>query len=564
MSENVNNFGDRLQERWSLLTETQRDHIKLVVVLLVLAALGYVGYLFLREPLREWRGRKALAQAEEYLEQGEYRDALLALKRATILTPKDPATWRVVAGHLDRLGLAEAVVAHENLAQLNPGDPAQQLVLARQALRFDNPRVAAEAMARLPANYTEGAEYHRLAAALALATGQDELYVEELRALLAIEPRDPLARFNLAVVNLRRDDPAKDEAARQELHALLLEPEVRLRAAVELLKDAALQRDAAVAEKVGRAIEAAFPTPETIAALPAGWPRLRGKLQAAATTPGEVVLLAGWLGSIGQATEALAWVGRLPATLQKDSAVADTAVTLSAQSGNLPQLTNWLEAGGWGAVPPRVIDLAVRMRLESSREAWLQALLQAKDSAPGLRALARLALIWNNPAGATEALEGLLRVQPRDEWTRLQLEEVYLAQERTGKLWELYDSWRDFAAERVRVTARWWMLSAVLNRLPATASDDVAFFAEQNESSALAAAAEAAVWWRQEHFAEAWAELRDLPPEQKETPAVTYWFALTSAAAGDPQATHWIQAAKSHAWLPEERSLLDNASQSRP
>src|SRR5690606_14323306 len=226
--------------------------------------------------------------------------------------------------------------------------------------------------------------------------GQDELYVEELRALLAIEPRDPLARFNLAVVNLRRDDPAKDEAARQELHALLLEPEVRLRAAVELLKDAALQRDAAVAEKVGRAIEAAFPTPETIAALPAGWPRLRGKLQAAATTPGEVVLLAAWLGSIGQATEALAWVGRLPAALQKDSAVADTAVTLSAQSGNLPQLTNWLEAGGWGAVPPRVIDLAVRMRLESSREAWLQALLQAKDSAPGLRALARLALIWNN------------------------------------------------------------------------------------------------------------------------------------------------------------------------
>lgn len=564
MSENVNNFGDRLQERWSLLTETQRDHIKLVVALLVLAALGYVGYLFLREPLREWRGRKALAQAEEYLEEGEYRDALLALKRATILTPKDPATWRVVAGHLERLGLAEAVVAHENLAQLNPGDPAQQLVLARQALRFDNPRVAAEAMARLPANYTEGAEYHRLAAALALATGQDELYVEELRALLAIEPRDPLARFNLAVVNLRRDDPAKDEAARQELHALLLEPEVRLRAAVELLKDAALQRNAAVAEKVGRAIEATFPTPDSIAALPEGWPRLRGKLQAAATAPGEVVLLAGWLGSIGQATEALAWVGRLPATLQKDSAVADTAVTLSAQSGNLPQLTNWLEAGGWGAVPPRVIDLAVRMRLESSREAWLQALLQAKDSAPGLRALARLALIWNNPAGATEALEGLLRVQPRDEWTRLQLEEVYLAQERTSQLWELYDSWRDFAAERVRVTARWWMLSAVLNRLPATASDDVALFAEQNESSALAAAAEAAVWWRQEHFAEAWAELRALPPEQKETPAVTYWLALTSAAAGDPQATHWIQAAKSHAWLPEERSLLDNASQSRP
>lgn len=564
MPDNFNQFREQWRERWGNLYETQRDLIRLAVAALLLLVLGYAGYLFLREPLREWRGRKALAQAESYLEQGEYRSALLALKRATLLTPNDPATWRVVAGHLDRLGLPESLVAHENLAQLEPDDPAQQLALARQALRFDNPRLAAEALARMPEKSAAGAEYHRIAAALALATGEDELYVEALRALLAIEPRDPLARFNLAVVNLWRDDPAKNAAARRVFHELLQEPEVRLRAAVELLKDAARQRDPAAAETVGRAIDAALPTPPDVAALPDGWPRLRAKLLATAESPAEVVLLAGWLGSIGQATEALAWVGRLPAPLQSDAAVADLAVTLSAQSGSLPQLANWLEAGGWGAVPSRVIELAVRSRRESSREAWLQAIVQAKDSAPALRALARLALIWDNPAGATEALEALLRLQPRDEWTCHQLEEAYLAQERTMKLWELYDTWREFAVERVRVTARWWMLSTVLNRLSPDAQEGVARFAEKNDSSALAAAAQSAVWWRLEQFRDAWAVLNALSPEQRDTPAVIYWLALTGAAVGDEHAAEMLEAARSLAWLPEERALLDQPSPSWP
>ncbi len=241
----LNQFKQRVGERWENLYETERRRLRLIMIFLLVVLIGWLGFRLLHEPIRQWRGQHALEQAEDFLQQRDYRNALVALKRATMLTPSDPSTWRVVAKHLDELGLPEALVAHENILQLDPQDTTQRLVLARRALEYDNEELAAKTLMQVPAEAAEGEEYHRLAAAIALSTGRQQDYLEHLRAIQKLRPDDPGVRFNLAVVDLWSGDAEKEERARNEFVSLLAVPEVRVRAALELLKDASRRRDAA-------------------------------------------------------------------------------------------------------------------------------------------------------------------------------------------------------------------------------------------------------------------------------------------------------------------------------
>lgn len=558
-------FRRRWERRWDSLYQLQREALVIGLGLLVAAALGFGGYRVLVGPLRHWRGRQALEQAGRYMQQQDYRNALLALKRATVLMPNDPATWRVVAQNLDTLGVPETLVAHENLVQLDPGDTRQKLALVRQALRFEKADLAARTLAALPEGAAEGAEYHRLAAALALSMGRDDDYVAQLRALLAVEPQDARARFNLAVADLWRDD-ASARQARGEFLALLQDPAMRVRAAVELLKDAARRRDAAAAESAAKAIDDALPAPPAAAELAPGWDRLRTKLKAAAEAPEDVAVLARWLGTIGAGGDALAWLDGLPEASRRNPAVGDAAIGLAASLNDADALRRWLAAGAWGELEDADIQALARIatvraagRPAAERPAWLEALGATADSANGSRALARLAAIWNNREITGRALEALVRAAPRDLWARQSLEALYLGAGESGKLLELYADWRKAVPDDLHVDAAWWRLAAVLDRLPERAAEEVLSrvgAVPENPEMRLAAAA---VLWRRKDFPQAATILADLSEDDRTRPEAAFWLGVVDAELGRPEAGRELRRAAESPWLPEEAAILQFA-----
>ena len=105
-------------------------------VVVALAVVVGGGVYFAGKPVWDlWRHRRAMSQALDYAEKQDYRNSMLALKRATELAPLDLATWREVSERLAELGSPQSIVARENVVRLSPGDVAMRLALVPASAR---------------------------------------------------------------------------------------------------------------------------------------------------------------------------------------------------------------------------------------------------------------------------------------------------------------------------------------------------------------------------------------------------------------------------------------------
>ena len=72
--------------------------------LLLACGISYAAWHLSGPTRREWKARQALVQSNKFLEEKDYRNAVLALRRATQATPDDSQVWRETADLLSRLG----------------------------------------------------------------------------------------------------------------------------------------------------------------------------------------------------------------------------------------------------------------------------------------------------------------------------------------------------------------------------------------------------------------------------------------------------------------------------
>ncbi len=133
------------------MSEMQRDVFRGLLFLVLAAVVGGAGWYFSRPYWHEWRQGTALEQVEQFAEQDDYRNALLALRRATEAAPSDPRVWRKASEFLARIGSPEVVVAQRNLVRLNPDDMALKVALIPEALRFKDMESAASGIDQLEA-----------------------------------------------------------------------------------------------------------------------------------------------------------------------------------------------------------------------------------------------------------------------------------------------------------------------------------------------------------------------------------------------------------------------------
>lgn len=473
-------LSEGVKEWWSLRSEMQRDVWRMGFYIIGCSVIAAGGWYVGKPAWDQWRQGTALEQVEEFAEQDDYRNALLALRRATESDPSDPRVWRKAAEFLARIGSPEVVVARRNLTRLEPDDMGLKVALVTEALRFNDLGSAAEGLELLEEGARRDAAFHRLAAAVALALGELDQVSAHLEALIKASPQDYVARFNLAAIRAWTDDEDVVAAAGVELSRLCTQPEVRVRAALERLKLAAMSRDPGVVDReVAFLVRTFDPAQADLPLLraapnePPGWGRLLDQLKSmAATNDEDAARLAKWLAGIGLGLEALNWVESLEEELRDAPRLAGTLLDLAAETNDLDKLGELLKSGRLGRIPFNTIALAIASRVQAlevgearARPTWEDAVNSAATSLSGLRVLARLGGIWRDSTEVNLALEKIVELYPREVWACEALRINYATTGELDMMWRLYQIWAPRVPDNLKVQTTWIMLAAVLNRV---------------------------------------------------------------------------------------------------
>jgi hypothetical protein len=558
----------RLIETWNDLSEHQRDLCKIGGTVVLLALLGLAGWQYGRPLWHKWQRTQALGQATEFAGRGDYRNAALALQRVFASGTADPATWREATDVLAQIGSPEVLLARQRLAQLSPHDVSVKLALIGDAMRLDRLDVAMGTLAQIDAASLSEAAYFRLAASLAVAMRRGAEAEANLAKLVEIAPTNALARFEYAAVRVWSLDETKRAEGRAELRRLTADPVVRIRAAVELLKDAARQHDERWAIDVMTFLLERFApgaAPDFASEGLPGWQQLvEGLKTEAGKRADDAALLARWFADIGQAREALVWMDTLPVETSGAPEVAETAAELAARAGDLDRLEKRLREGAWGVWPRDALTLAIASRLQrlrytdaTGRATWQDALNACRDSLVGLRALVRLASAWQDDEGLERALQTVVERKPTTLWAYTALRGIYSSRSDLPKLLQLHERWVRQEPENVELAAVRVILSCVLNRMSGELVKEAEQLREQNAQATEATVALAAVRWRQNKPEEAISLLDELPEEARGQSWPMFWRALALADLSDKGAALVaIEAVAKTRRSPEESELL--------
>jgi tetratricopeptide (TPR) repeat protein len=105
--------------------------LKLLVGLVILAALGVGGFLL----YRKYEPERLTKRAQEYFEKDDHRNAVLTLRRALEIDPTNVSASRLMAKITESLQVPDALDWRRRLNELNPTSAADALAFAGTALR---------------------------------------------------------------------------------------------------------------------------------------------------------------------------------------------------------------------------------------------------------------------------------------------------------------------------------------------------------------------------------------------------------------------------------------------
>lgn len=519
---------------------------------------------FMRPVLRQWRTEQALEQAREYAADQDYRNLALSLRRASQLAPGDADTWREIASHLSTLGMRETVLARENVLKLDPGNLADRIHLASDALRFGEATIARNALSRPNLAAPTDADFQRISATLAFLLGDTPAMLDHLETLIALEPENSEARFHLAMVQLLRTGSTQQPQALDSLRQLLVEPSVRVRAALELLKDAGRQRDADAARKTFDLVIARL-APDLPVTAARHFEDLLSVLQStAATTADDVARVGRWMIDIRRKTEALHWLDALPDEIRLHPSVIEVTTELVLSTDQPDRAYAQLRAGALGPISDGATLLALAARQQSllgkpleGRATWLDAITLSKAAEVGsLRTLVRIGSIWAEPTWVIPALQAIIAADPRAFWAYTTLRDIYFNSGQTRALWELLDRWVLHEADNELIVYEWIRYGCALPQVPRSLRENADHLLNALPPSSRLTLARAAWAWRQQNLPQAYSLIRSISASPGEMPEITYWrFLVSKALAPDSGSAHDLPD-PDLPLLPEEQALL--------
>ena len=488
--------------------------------------------------------------------------------------PDNLEAKRCLAGFYERTGQRQALALWKEIVRQGPADPANLLGYAGAALRYGDWDAARRTLAQLRQSGKMSADYYRLAAGLALVDRDSAALEENLAELARLQPDDLRVQLNLAVARLENPVAPRAEAGRAALMELARRDSVRIRAVVELIRDIARRWPGPAVERT-----AAFQRLVT-SLTPAKGPRLDppeigdplerllafAMLQPA-PLPDDVAALLSLMILNGRAAAAFEWLETLPPQVRQAPVILAIRADAALRAGDWPLLGALLRDGAWGALPPGVVDLALKTHAARSRGTaatdradWNRVMEAARFSLPAQKALLRLCDAWNWPEERRQVLEAVTRDFPLENWAWSQLVSYAFSRGDSAEVGRLYRKWGATQPRDMGLQIRVGIMSLLLNLPAAPASAVTQEWMRGQPANAGATVAHGLALWRERKGDEALRCVEALPRAAFAEPRFALVYGILLAEAGRAgESETMLNRAAADRLLPDELVLVEQA-----
>jgi Tfp pilus assembly protein PilF len=424
---------------------------KAMIFALVMATVAATGW-FGRKAWKHYMERNLIAQARQYIAKNDWHDTDLCLRRVIQINPMSVEASRLIANVLEAEGSPDALSWRIRAAKLQPDNVTNRYDWAQTALKEQNVRSAAEALAGMDDKYKTTAGYYKLAGAVAWNSGQAAEAEKQYSAALRLEPDNPTIILNLATIHLTSTNRAVADAGRATLEQLSTNAALRMVVLRHLLTDAvdrkAFNDALAYSKKITRDPAAKFE--DNIECLQLMrvtksddyTPWLASLKKSATYSTADAYELGRWMILAENPGTALKWLRSLPSQTETNQPIqlimTDCQIALKDWNG----LLGSVQQHDWGETEFyrfALESLAQRSLGQSavSQESWRHALHLAAARPEHLAQLAQVTGIWGWTPEKVAALQEAIDKFPQDKWAVDQLTAELYADGDTRGLEEL-------------------------------------------------------------------------------------------------------------------------------
>src|SRR5579862_827352 len=537
----------------------------LCALLLFLLALFGGGRLYGRV-----KQQRLLAHATEALRSGDNRGAAIFARGLLRDDPQNLAALKVIYQATDKGWPRDSLYWHQQLDNVQPGDPANCLAWARTALSLGNPSLARHALDRMRRTDANTADYQWLAGETAFAQRYLQDAVDHLEKAAALSSTRTDYALELAKVRLLLPGDSR-EKGRQDLEALAANPTLRLQALRMLFRDAVRHNQNARAadyfllmkKTPGIAPEDRIEFLDFL--LRTRSPALTAELRDykdVVRAPRDVARLVFWMNAHKMSLLAIEWIINLPPEVRADNRVQLALGEAYLTLGDWPHLKALTTDADWRDIDFLRAGLLARALSEEgdtqqAQDQWNLATLKAADNPQSLVRLCAAAIAWGW-RWETQAEELAWRVvdSPHPPEAILEaLQERFMAEGDTRKLYRLLARRRELEPANTVVLNNFALVSLLLKKNENQAHALAKRAYEGEPTDARKGSTYAFSLYLQGQKTEALNVMSHFGSQLK-IPSVALYNGIILAACGDPsQARPYLKLAKQAVLLPEEQQL---------
>lgn len=545
-----------------------------------------------------WQQNRLIEKARQHLGNEDVAGAAICLRRVLALNGENLNASRSLAELAQKYVPSEEPALRERVCQIAPTSYPDAMAWALAALRLGRIAQAEEAFALMGKLGRTSGLHHEIGARVALAGGR----MAEARAgfarALALEPANEENQFEVARIDIRTDDPAAQQRARETLDRLRANPKLRLAVLrtqiADLLNRTRISEAWALSRELVKDPAAsfqdrlqyldilqsqdhpgfAFSTAASGAvALQLGvLPESRGdtftsylsELQARARDDAaSAAALISFLNSRGLVLLAVEWASSLSKELVSVPPVAPLLADAYRLALDWPRLEQFIAEANWGNVEFMRCAFAARVLREkgdrgASAIQWAEAVKLTEFRQERLGELAGIAASW----GWAEEREELLWIGARNlKRPREALEALARIYQDKRKTQDLYNVWsRLLELEPADMTTKknWVRLSLLLGKDRYQTGAVAQELHEQHPTDPQIACSYALVLHLRQQDKEALAVMNALKPEELRAPSVAGYYAIVLAAnQRKEEAADFLALARQAPLLREEQELMD-------
>lgn len=547
-----------------------------VVTILIAIPVLFFGSRWGSRKYNEYQERHLLQQAREFEAKGDYRSAIVSIRRILQLNPNNYEAVRMIAYQADRFNSPVALQWMRRLVDLAPDNQTNVLMWAKSALRQGEFMIADQVLSRIPEKQRQTLEFHRVAGMLAIQLKYYPAAEYHFAKAAKLSPDSKQDNLNLASIRLLSSKPELVQNSVAALEQFMSDPDLNLEAGRSLLSYYQQKNDQPKLIDLSRRV---YQMPRArfsdyllhIQILHnAENKQFTVELNRAKTLALQkkesVSEMMAWMNARDLAKEAYEWSKSFPNELKKEPVIMLVVAENLTILKKWPELQTLTAKSDWQELDFFRLAFLARSQKEQdawsqARSSWRQALTQVGMDPQNRTLLAKMVQSWGWNLEAEEIWLSLSRGQQGQLGALRALHKIYLSNGDSRRLLKTTEQIMQLVPEDPIIRNNFASLSMLLgqNRVKA---HEVAKANYVNSPKDFAAIATYALSLRDEgKLKEAIDLMEQLPAQAKKNPTIAAYLGIFLAEAGQKKAAkpYLDLGITAQGLLPEERDLLNSA-----